>query len=426
MPTNLFPIPQLAAVAECYSTATGVPVTVFDEKMTIVAEAGREKKLCKFFDIYNKSGPCLKLLKFSGEMALSLGEPYIYSCPAGFLNICVALIREKKFQGCFIAGPVPMNTISEKNISLIMDLNKNNANAYGFYSKLTLFIKDMPIYSPVQISGLSNLLFNNVLSLYSNKDDYLYMSTKYNTYSQISESIKKYKEEQRLTPQAISESNSRNIFRELLKRIQAGDHEGSRELARLILEDILISEAGNLEIMKIRLFELYMSLSRAGVESGASVQKVFGINFDLIASLTNILTIPELHKWTRDVVSHFIDNVFSTIYSGRSLIIINAIKHINTNYMTKLSLKSLAALLHVNESYLSKLFKQEMGKNFTDYLNEIRINKSLSLIRDTDNSLLDIAISVGFEDQSYYTKIFRKVMGLTPKQYRNRQSLVKA
>lgn len=412
-------IKELTDIAQCFYDCTAVPVTVFNDKMEIVAETGRDMKICKFFDIYNTKGSCMKVLKFSGEMAYSLGEPYIYSCPAGFVNICVALISDKKFQGCLIAGPLSMNTINEKNINAIMDLNKNSSGIAGMFSKLSLFIKDMPIYTPANISSLSRLFFNNLLSLYSNREDYLYLSNKYNTHSQISETIKKHKAERRLTPEAIYQSNSDDRIRQLLRRIQAGDHNGARDLINMILEEILITEAGNFEIMKIRLFELYMSLSRAGVESGASIQKVFGIHFDLIASLTAISTLPELHQWTLQVVDHFIDNVFSTIYSGHSQIISNAIQHINTNYMTKINLKNLADLLHVNESYLSKLFKQEMGKNFTDYLNEIRINKSLSLIRDTDNNLLDIAIAVGFEDQSYYTKIFRKVMGTTPKHYRN-------
>ncbi len=419
MLANFFSLKQLENMAKSYTDCTGVPVTVFDEEMVIIAEAGREMKVCKFSEIYNKAGACIKVLKFSGEMALNLGEPYIYSCPAGFLHICVALINDKKFQGCFIAGPISMNTISEKNISTIIELNEGNANMQEFLPKLTLFIKDMPIYTPSRISSLSQLLFNTVLSLYSNKEDYLYMSTKYNTYSQISEDIKNYKEAQRLSTEKLAQNAAEDMVRELQKRIRSRDREGAYHLANMVLEDIRLSEAGNFEVMKLRLFELYITLSRSGVESGASIQKVFGINFDLVASLNSILTVPQLQEWAQKVVDHFIDNVFSSIYSGRSLIIANAIRHINTNYMTKINLKNLAELLHVNESYLSKLFKQEMGQNFTDYLNEIRINKSLSLIRDTDNNLLDIALAVGFEDQSYYTKVFRKVMNQTPKQYRN-------
>ncbi|HCP15403.1 MAG TPA: hypothetical protein DIT32_06540, partial [Peptococcaceae bacterium] len=79
MPENLFDIIKLTEIAQCFYECTSVPVTVFNEKMEILAEAGRDQKICKFFDIYNSRGPCTKVLKFSGEMALSLGEPYIYS-----------------------------------------------------------------------------------------------------------------------------------------------------------------------------------------------------------------------------------------------------------------------------------------------------------------------------------------------------------
>jgi YesN/AraC family two-component response regulator len=86
--------------------------------------------------------------------------------------------------------------------------------------------------------------------------------------------------------------------------------------------------------------------------------------------------------------------------------------------MNKISLNSLSQHLHINESYLSKLFKKETNINFTDYLNETRINKSLDLIKNTDLNLMDIALTVGFEDQSYFTKVFKKFVGETPKQYK--------
>ena len=92
--------------------------------------------------------------------------------------------------------------------------------------------------------------------------------------------------------------------------------------------------------------------------------------------------------------------------------------YISAHYMEKLTLRDLAANLYLNDTYLSKLFRQELNTSFTDYLNNTRIEHSIELMRSTDKSLLEIAGLVGFDDQSYFTKVFRRVTGMTPLAYR--------
>jgi YesN/AraC family two-component response regulator len=65
------------------------------------------------------------------------------------------------------------------------------------------------------------------------------------------------------------------------------------------------------------------------------------------------------------------------------------------------------------------LFKQEMGVTFTDYLNQVRINRSCELLTNTSLSLIDVSLQAGFDDQSYFSKVFKKIKGVTPKSYRN-------
>ena len=86
--------------------------------------------------------------------------------------------------------------------------------------------------------------------------------------------------------------------------------------------------------------------------------------------------------------------------------------------MNKITLAKVSNYLHINSSYLSKLFKQEMGMSFTEYLNEARIKRSRELLKDTDMEILDIALFVGYEDQSYFTKVFKKIAGKTPRKFR--------
>ena len=88
------------------------------------------------------------------------------------------------------------------------------------------------------------------------------------------------------------------------------------------------------------------------------------------------------------------------------------------HFDSPITLQETAGYVDLNPSYFSTLFKQSCGLSFKEYLNYIRIEESKKLLTSTDRSILDIAIDIGFEDQSYFTKVFKKYTGLTPKQYR--------
>ena len=83
-----------------------------------------------------------------------------------------------------------------------------------------------------------------------------------------------------------------------------------------------------------------------------------------------------------------------------------------------LSLKTQAQLLNVNSSYLSTLFKKETGTTLTEYVNRKRIEHALLLLNSTDMQIQMIAQYCGIHDVNYFTKTFKKVVGHTPKEYR--------
>ena len=78
----------------------------------------------------------------------------------------------------------------------------------------------------------------------------------------------------------------------------------------------------------------------------------------------------------------------------------------------------MAHLLHLSSSYFSSLFKKETGVNFSTYLSQVRIEESKKLLKNTNYTIMQIAMEVGFEDQSYFTKVFKNNTGLTPKEFR--------
>lgn len=108
------------------------------------------------------------------------------------------------------------------------------------------------------------------------------------------------------------------------------------------------------------------------------------------------------------------------IKSSYSYHVRKALDYIISRYNENLTLLDVANYLNINKSYLCSLFKKELGKTFTSILNEIRIEKSKKLLLDSDDSILDIALQVGFNNQNYYNIVFKKITNMTPMEFKNK------
>jgi len=86
--------------------------------------------------------------------------------------------------------------------------------------------------------------------------------------------------------------------------------------------------------------------------------------------------------------------------------------------MKKLTLEEVSKNVYLNSSYFSKIFKSELGCSSISYINNVRIEKSKDLLFNLSIPLTDVSSLMGFEEQSYYTKIFKKMIYMTPGEFR--------
>lgn len=93
-------------------------------------------------------------------------------------------------------------------------------------------------------------------------------------------------------------------------------------------------------------------------------------------------------------------------------------RFIDAHYREDISMQDAAAALRYSDAYFCKLFKQCFKVNFSAYLNEYRVNKARQLILDPRLSLKDIGATVGYSDANYFTRVFKRLTGQTPSEYR--------
>ncbi len=118
---------------------------------------------------------------------------------------------------------------------------------------------------------------------------------------------------------------------------------------------------------------------------------------------------------------HFKGRASSTspIYTGATHWVIESVQNYVASYYNRdLKLSQLAALHFLNPQYLCRLFKAETGTNFSDYVNKYRIQSAQKLLRTTKDEILEISLQVGFNNVTYFNRLFKKYTGVTPGEYR--------
>jgi YesN/AraC family two-component response regulator len=118
-------------------------------------------------------------------------------------------------------------------------------------------------------------------------------------------------------------------------------------------------------------------------------------------------------------------NAFQAIMSGdwqlpqpTSKLVKKTLVYLHQNYAMQLNRQQIASAVGVSEGYLSEIYKQEMGISPWETLNRLRIQRSCELLTNTDKSITDISTQVGFDDPSYFGRVFKKINGISPKAYR--------
>lgn len=105
--------------------------------------------------------------------------------------------------------------------------------------------------------------------------------------------------------------------------------------------------------------------------------------------------------------------------TANSFIVRNAMKYIDEHYKEKLTLPEVAEKTYVSQWHLSKLLNKELKKNFSEILNDTRIKRAKKLLEDSSLRIGDVAREVGFLDFAHFSRVFKKVEGISANEYRN-------
>lgn len=206
------------------------------------------------------------------------------------------------------------------------------------------------------------------------------------------------------------------LEREFIQAIRTGREEEAETLLKQFIEAVSGLGAKEIDVQQ-GVLQLLGSIQHVIMVSGINPNRLFkGIN--LYDQLSQIREPKLIQKWFQEkVITPFLMELLSRSDAHIKRNIEQAMIYLHNHYMRDISLDNCAEHIGINPYYLSKSFKQITGKNFIDYLTELRLEKAKELLRDTELKINDVAEQVGYQ-HTYFNRIFKKTEGMTPSQYR--------
>lgn len=155
-----------------------------------------------------------------------------------------------------------------------------------------------------------------------------------------------------------------------------------------------------------------------------------------VERLTELYLSDEKNKWRELSIRSEVLNIITLLCSEHSelfdnglldnasllLAVKRAIGHIHSKYQSELSLDGICSLVGLSKFYFSREFRRITGYSIANYISLTRLEKAKLLLTESDSSVSEIATACGFYDQSYFTRIFKKKIGITPTEYRRSYS----
>ena len=196
----------------------------------------------------------------------------------------------------------------------------------------------------------------------------------------------------------------------LENQIMAAVSQGEKEKAQRLAKELAACGFENFEVLNV--------LLRKAAESGGA----------LPATLEQIFSYYQREYRTKGQSAPLLQSMVESYCKATDWRISNsyappvrsAISYIQLNLAQTLNLRTIAKALNISPSYLSTLFRKETGTTLTAYIHKARIAYAMDLLRDTNMQVQAVSLECGFVDVHYFSRLFRRIEGISPQGYRQR------
>jgi AraC-like DNA-binding protein/ligand-binding sensor protein len=412
-----------------YTQSTGSEIRIYDHHYRLSpeqpAEGSLEETICpcciKFADAKDKAAaaercPCHELHLASIKEANRRGGSCIYHCELGFAFWTSPLYQDGSFSGALRGSGFMSKEAREISADQVKSIVMCNGkiNAEEFQRRIDKF----PSADEEKIRSLAEMLLLCAETLSSGSEDYYDLlrrrAEQQDAISGLMEDLKvKY------PSGSILPGYPLDTERKLITAICRGDLRESEQTLNELLAILIFANPGHFKYIQLRATELVVLLSRADSSGNSGGNHSLEDNSAFLKRIQDAKNIEELTDILHSTVKRLSSVISSFKGIPHAIALRKAERYILENFTRKISLKEIADVAGLSAPYFSTIFKEEMGENLSKYLNRLRVDRASHLLLETSLSLSEIAGACCFEDQSWFSKIFKAYTGLSPGKYRN-------
>jgi len=206
----------------------------------------------------------------------------------------------------------------------------------------------------------------------------------------------------------------------LLSHIRVGDRSGARKIFNKMLAAMFLYSPKQV-VIRARAIEMMGYLVRTAVEDSPLMEPLLERHMMWIERIIEAKDFDRLCYVLRDALDDFMNSIFQQGVKPVNPAVKKALDFISSNYREQIRLSDIAAASGLSTFRISHLLKDSTGRTPLQNVHYHRIQFARHLLENDETSCADIALQTGFGDQSYFIKVFKKWMGITPSKYRKSQ-----
>jgi YesN/AraC family two-component response regulator len=336
--------------------------------------------------------------------------------------IAVKVFSGDEYLGSIVIGPY---LTEEPNILMIESIIFENKLSISLKNIINQYYHSLPMISTYKAKLLAESIAYNALNLYSMTSHCISIGDKkysFQTEAPISRDAVKQNTEQSIDiiEKIYKQEN------DLLHAVEMGDIEKLEELSEegVHMNRELSARVPNdpLRSGKNIAFVLNTLLRKASEKGGLHPIDIHSISGKYAVQIEQTTTIHQLSDLIKKMRLEYCKAVRKLSLKNFNYLTQKAIEHIRKNLDGDLSLEAISNAINVSPYELSRQFKKETKQGITEYINIQRVNEAVYIMENQNISITEAAYMVGFNDVNYFTKVFKKLKGMTPSEYRKNKS----
>ncbi len=407
---NIIDIDVLNEILKCFYLSTSISVSAYDNSFNCLANyTNKIEEAIEFISINRHFHTITTEL----QKKSSVPEEFIFVTDELHLTYAViGLWNHMSLHGFVIAGPINYGYITKEKLEKSMQ--SLNLPVY-IKPKLIQYFHTIPQKDSISLRSVCKILLGMITS---SINYFKILAIDTINLKPVEISLKEY-----IYPSETYQNENKNLVTELIRYTKSGNKEMiQRLLNNTQIQSTYFSKEFShaLDNHKSTVTWMLNLFALPLIEVGINVDKITEMIAYYLNAIVNCKNATELTILTDKMINDFLDEAAFNKETDFPLPVNKAMFYIHHHLSEDLSLQHVAKIVHMSPKYFSRYFKQQTGVGFREYINEQRIKKAKDLLDFTNEELHEIALSLGFRNQSYFTTVFKKNTGTTPNKYRNK------